>query len=131
MKFKKLAIFYFFLDLALIVAMSYFGALWILNSQIGLFCSLVILFSSYCGYKKRIEYKSKNCEPDDEDEDKTFKKFDFIGAFWPYRLISYGLIILVFFILNRHGLFEPFAFLAGIALMPLGAFLCGVFNIDK
>ena len=56
-----------------------------------------------------------------------FRKIDILGAFKPLRLLSYLVLILAFFVLLRHEIFEPIAFLAGLALMPLGVFCAGVF----
>lgn len=56
-----------------------------------------------------------------------FRKIDILGAFKPLRLLSYFILIIAFFVLLRHGILEPIAFLAGLALMPLGVFCAGVF----
>ncbi|WP_086228095.1 hypothetical protein [Campylobacter sp. P0109] len=56
-----------------------------------------------------------------------FRKIDILGAFKPLRLLSYFILIISFFVLLRHGILEPIAFLAGLALMPLGVFCAGVF----
>ncbi|AJB45751.1 hypothetical protein CFTD6683_06575 [Campylobacter fetus subsp. testudinum] len=151
MKFKNLIIFYVFLDAVLILVMAAFGYIYLLNSQVAFICSTLILFTSYYGYKKRIDEKSINYQLsaqeksffDDNEEDDNdldikeikkkakFKKMDIIGAFKPYRLLGYITLILAFFMLLRRELFEPFSFLLGLVLMPLGVFLAGVFTRDK
>lgn len=153
MKFRNLAFFYLILDAILIAISSAFGAVALLNSQVAFICSTLILFASYFGYKSRVENKSVNYQlseqelelfEDSEDEqtqeldtqdsnnknDKKpakFHKIDILGAFKPLRLISYLILIAAFFVLLRHGILEPIAFLAGLALMPLGVFCAGVF----
>lgn len=153
MKFRNLAFFYLILDAILIAISSTFGAVALLNSQVAFICSTLILFASYFGYKSRVENKSVNYQlseqelelfEDDIDEqtqelntqnsnnknDKKlakFRKIDILGAFKPLRLLSYFILIIAFFVLLRHGILEPIAFLAGLALMPLGVFCAGVF----
>ncbi|WP_299043115.1 hypothetical protein [uncultured Campylobacter sp.] len=153
MKFRNLAFFYLILDAILIAISSAFGAVALLNSQVAFICSTLILFASYFGYKSRVENKSINYQlseqelelfEDSEDEqtqeldtqdsnsknDKKlakFRKIDILGAFKPLRLLSYFILIVAFFVLLRHGILEPIAFLAGLALMPLGVFCAGVF----
>lgn len=153
MKFRNLAFFYLILDAILIAISSAFGTVALLNSQVAFICSTLILFASYFGYKSRVENKSVNYQlseqelelfEDSEDEqtqelntqdsnnknDKKlakFRKIDILGAFKPLRLLSYFILIIAFFVLLRHGILEPIAFLAGLALMPLGVFCAGVF----
>lgn len=153
MKFRNLAFFYLILDAILIAISSAFGAVALLNSQVAFICSTLILFASYFGYKSRVKNKSVNYQlseqelelfEDDIDEqtqeldtqdsnnknDKKlakFRKIDILGAFKPLRLLSYFILIIAFFVLLRHGILEPIAFLAGLALMPLGVFCAGVF----
>lgn len=153
MKFRNLAFFYLILDAILIAISSAFGAVALLNSQVAFICSTLILFASYFGYKSRVENKSVNYQLseqelelfEDSEEEQTqeldtqdsnnkndkklakFRKIDILGAFKPLRLLSYFILIIAFFILLRHGILEPIAFLAGLALMPLGVFCAGVF----
>ena len=153
MKFRNLAFFYLILDAILIAISSAFGAVALLNSQVAFICSTLILFASYFGYKNRVENQSVNYQlseqelelfEDSKDEqiqeldtqdsnnknDKKlakFRKIDILGAFKPLRLLSYFILIIAFFVLLRHGILEPIAFLAGLALMPLGVFCAGVF----
>lgn len=48
-----------------------------------------------------------------------FKFYDFISAFSPLRIAAYIFLILAFFMLLRHNIFEPFSFLAGLSILPL------------
>ena len=47
----------------------------------------------------------------------------FGGAVSLWRLLGYGLLIAAFFWLRSHGWFHPWAFLAGITLVPAGVLL--------
>lgn len=69
----------------------------------------------------------KNFTTKSDKKPAKFRKIDILGAFKPLRLLSYFILIIAFFVLLRHGILEPIAFLAGLALMPLGVFCAGVF----
>lgn len=69
----------------------------------------------------------KNFTNKSDKKPAKFRKIDILGAFKPLRLLSYFILIIAFFVLLRHGILEPIAFLAGLALMPLGVFCAGVF----
>lgn len=69
----------------------------------------------------------KNFTTKSDKKPAKFRKIDILGAFKPLRLLSYFILIIAFFVLLRHGILEPIAFLAGLALMPLGVFCTGVF----
>ena len=54
---KKLALIYFCSDAVLIVICAYFGAVHVLNSQVALISSSLIILASFLGYKKRVAKK--------------------------------------------------------------------------
>lgn len=54
---KKLALIYFCSDAVLIVICAYFGAVHVLNSQVALISSSLIILASFLGYKKRVTKK--------------------------------------------------------------------------
>lgn len=66
---KKFALFYAGLDLALIAVCAYFGAIHILNSQLGLICAFLISLASFYGYAKRVKLKAQNAIIDDIDDE--------------------------------------------------------------
>lgn len=66
---KKFALFYAGLDLALIAVCAYFGAIHILNSQLGLICAFLIALASFYGYTKRVKLKAQNALIDDIDDE--------------------------------------------------------------
>ena len=54
---KKLALIYLCIDAVLITICAYFGAVHVLNSQVSLISSSLIILASFLGYKKRVEKK--------------------------------------------------------------------------
>ena len=54
---KKLALIYLCIDAVLIAICAYFGAVHVLNSQVALISSSLIILASFLGYKKRVEKK--------------------------------------------------------------------------
>ena len=54
---KKLALIYLCSDAVLITICAYFGAVHVLNSQVALISSSLIILASFLGYKKRVEKK--------------------------------------------------------------------------
>ena len=54
---KKLALIYLCIDAVLIAICAYFGAVHVLNSQVSLISSSLIILASFLGYKKRVEKK--------------------------------------------------------------------------
>lgn len=66
---KKFALFYAGLDLVLIAVCAYFGAIHILNSQLGLICAFLISLASFYGYAKRVKLKAQNALINDIDDE--------------------------------------------------------------
>ena len=153
---KKLALIYLCSDAVLIVICAYFGAVHVLNSQVALISSSLIILASFLGYKKRVAKKiatadisafddvfdDENSRIPSQDEvanlensripnEKTpkipLRLYEFGSLFSPLRLLGYILLILAFFILLKKELFEPLSFLAGIAVMPISALFSAVF----
>lgn len=153
---KKLALIYLCSDAVLIAICAYFGAEYVLNSQVALISSSLIILASFLGYKKRVEKKIANADIsayddifDDENSripsqneaknarnsripnEKTpkipLRLYEFGSVFSPLRLLGYVLLILAFFILFKKELFEPLSFLAGIAVMPISVLFSAVF----
>ena len=153
---KKLALIYLCSNAVLIVICAYFGAVHVLNSQVALISSSLIILASFLGYKKRVAKKiatadisvfddvfdDENSRIPSQDEvaklgnsripnEKTpkipLRLYEFGSVFSPLRLLGYVLLILAFFILLKKELFEPLSFLAGIAVMPISALFSAVF----
>ena len=66
---KKFALFYAGLDLILIAVCAYFGAIHILNSQLGLICAFLVALASFYGYAKRVKLKAQNALINDIDDE--------------------------------------------------------------
>lgn len=66
---KKFALFYAGLDLVLIAVCAYFGAIHILNSQLGLICAFLVALASFYGYAKRVKLKAQNAVINDIDDE--------------------------------------------------------------
>ena len=153
---KKLALIYLCSDAVLIAICAYFGAVHVLNSQVALISSSLIILASFLGYKKRVAkkiatadisafddvFEDENSRIPSQDEvaklgnsripnEKTpkipLRLYEFGSLFSPLRLLGYVLLILAFFILLKKELFEPLSFLAGIAVMPISALFSAVF----
>ena len=153
---KKLALIYLCSNAVLIAICAYFGAVHVLNSQVALISSSLIILASFLGYKKRVAKKiatadisafddvfdDENSRIPSQDEvaklgnsripnEKTpkipLRLYEFGSVFSPLRLLGYVLLILAFFILLKKELFEPLSFLAGIAVMPISALFSAVF----
>ena len=153
---KKLALIYLCIDAVLIAICAYFGAVHVLNSQVSLISSSLIILASFLGYKKRVAkkiatadisafddvFEDENSRIPSQDEvanlgnsripnEKTpkipLRLYEFGSVLSPLRLLGYVLLILAFFILLKKELFEPLSFLAGIAVMPISALFSAVF----
>ena len=80
---KKLALIYLCSDAVLIVICAYFGAVHVLNSQVALISSSLIILASFLGYKKRVAKKIATADIsafddvfDDEDENSRIPSQD-------------------------------------------------------
>ena len=153
---KKLALIYLCSDAVLIAICAYFGAVHVLNSQVALISSSLIILASFLGYKKRVAKKiatadisafddvfdDENSRIPSQDEvaklgnsripnEKTpkipLRLYEFGSVFSPLRLLGYVLLILAFFILLKKELFEPLSVLAGIYVMASSALFSAVF----
>ncbi len=124
------------------------GGYWLINTQTAFISSMLIVFASFYAYKKSIakrvesyggeEFREASDELEDpynlfdeEDDDKKTKKTGVFrytikgfasgigGAINPIRILAYGILILSFFYLTRHGLFNAFAFFTGLSIVPI------------
>ena len=59
---KKIALIYLCIDAVLIAICAYFGAVHVLNSQVSLISSSLIILASFLGYKKRVAKKIANAD---------------------------------------------------------------------
>lgn len=150
---KKLALIYLCSDAVLIALCAYFSAVHVLNSQVALISSSLIILASFLGYKKRVTKKISNADistfdeifDDDENNENSritnqnqqnqkektpkipLRLYEFGSLFSPLRLFGYIVLIIAFFVLLKKELFEPLSFLAGLAIMPLSALFSSIF----
>lgn len=73
--FKKLALIYGALDVLLIIICAYFGALYVLNSQLALICAFLIALASFYGYARRVNVKARQANVND-NFDEFFDEYD-------------------------------------------------------
>ncbi|MDD3343241.1 MAG: hypothetical protein PHR87_06690 [Sulfurospirillaceae bacterium] len=133
------------------------NALWLLNTQIALVCSMMITLSSFLAYKAMIKHRVQEGDVGDDrelldviedphglydDEEvaklstiETVKKStrnvlrSYKGALSPYRLASYAFLCISVLFLIRHTSFNALAFLVGLSIVPLSSLL-GVWFIN-
>ncbi|CZE48385.1 hypothetical protein [Campylobacter geochelonis] len=130
----KLFKIYALLDCILILVCIMMGRNWLLNSQISFFISIFIAYASFKSYKNRIENEIYSGKYDDLGEDDEVQK---IGAkasaitfFSPLKILGYLFLGGSFYLLAKYAFLNVAAFSIGIALMPLGAIIYGIF-FDK
>lgn len=156
---KTLTIIYFAFWLVLLGAGLYAQKAFLLSSQLGFFCAIIIACVSFYSYKKRVLKKLTQKDnvktSDDEkidkisDEQKDAKtllneekarlkaqktKLKDMGlgtAFVPYRLFAYAILVAGFILLKRNDLLDIFGLFLGLSIMPFGALLAGFLNKES
>ena len=90
---KKLALIYLCIDAVLIAICAYFGAVHVLNSQVALISSSLIILASFLGYKKRVAKKIATADIsafddvfDDEDENSRIPSQDEVAKLGNSRI---------------------------------------------
>ncbi len=53
------------------------------------------------------------------------------GALNPVRILAYGILIVSFLYLNKHGLFNAFAFFVGLSVVPISSMLSSVVSLKS
>lgn len=125
---KKIALIYFLLDFILIVFSLFFGKNFLISSQVAFFCSVLIFLTSARAYKSKIYNELYNTNFDKNGEySKKNLSFTF---FSPLKILAYIFFGICFFGLQKINILNPFAFLIGTTLMPIGMVIYGVL-IDK
>lgn len=89
---KKLALIYLCSDAVLIAICAYFGAVHVLNSQVALISSSLIILASFLGYKKRVAKKIATADISafddvfDEDENSRIPSQDEVAKLGNSRI---------------------------------------------
>lgn len=156
---KTLIIIYLIFWLIVFGVGLYINKAFLLSSQLGFFCAIIIACVSFYNYKKRVLKKlkqdniktSSNNEKIDKisDEQKDAKtllneekarlkaqktKLKDMGlgtAFVPYRLFAYAILVAGFILLKRNDLLDIFGLFLGLSIMPFGALLTGFLNKEN
>lgn len=156
---KTLTIIYLIFWLIVFGVGLYINKAFLLSSQLGFFCAIIIACVSFYNYKKRVLKKlkqdniktSSNNEKIDKisDEQKDAKtllneekarlkaqktKLKDMGlgtAFVPYRLFAYAILVAGFILLKRNDLLDIFGLFLGLSIMPFGALLAGFLNKEN
>lgn len=130
---REIVAIYVVLDFLLIAISLIIGKNWLLNTQISFFCTLFIAYATFKTYKGKVQdellsgkYDDFDEWQDDEEMDKKDKSFSLV-FFSPFKLASYGLLALSFYMLVKFNLISPVAFFIGVIPMPLGALIYGAF----
>ncbi len=119
---------YLVFDGLLILFSLYMGGVWLLNTQIAFIGSMLVVFSSFLGYKNlvqntQISLSEEDFEHEDKDIIKKTKKSisTFKSTFSLFRLFAYGFLVVSFLWLNRHEMLQIQAFLIGLSILPIGS----------
>lgn len=116
----------------LLVSFIAWGSSGIANYSASFIAFLLVAASSFVGYRRMVLASGSTMhEEDSEDDDdegqkqskvsllaKTYK-----GWLFPLRLVSYILFVLVFLYFANNNLLNVFAFLTGIAILPLSVLI--------
>ncbi len=148
-------------DFLIVVLSLFMGGFWLLNTQVAFISSMLVTFASFYAYKKSIQKGVKNSsgeefrdsfdeleDPynlyDDEENQSQTKKSKGVfrytikgfasgigGAINPLRILAYSVLIFSFLYLNRHGVFNAFAFFAGLSIVPVMSMFGSVFSLKS
>lgn len=119
-----------------LLALSFllWGASGVANYSASFVSFCLIATASFLGYKRVVSASKVEDERDTEDEEdeqklskmslitKTYK-----GWLFPFRLISYAVFVLVFLYFANNNILNIFAFLTGIAVVPMSALIFTLF----
>lgn len=143
----------FVLDSLVLIAGFLGNALWLLNTQVALVCSMLITLSSFMAYQGVVKKKVYEADIRDdrelldkiedpyalyEEEEHEEKKTTFAqgvkqnmrnvlssykGALSPYRLASYIFLCVCVLFLIRHSTFNAIGFMIGLGVVPLSSLI--------
>lgn len=127
----------------LLFSLAMWGGIGAANFAASFAAFSLVAVSSFLGYKKVVSdaaaRKEGGAEPpaetDDEEEDEEGQKpskfalvtQSYKGLLFPLRLVSYVVFIATFFAFNNNDALNVFAFLCGIAVLPIAALSFALF----
>lgn len=119
---------YVLIDMFLIILSILIGGNWLINTQIGYICSILIVLCSYFVHKNMVLKNVQITQIDDKLDDKLaikqIKKQAHVSKvfFAPLRMFSYLFLVFCFFILVHYKIFNAVAFFVGIGAMIVANF---------
>ena len=153
---SRLVRFYLLGDIFVIMLSLMQGGDWLLNTQVGFVCSLLITLASFRSYhtfvSRRVDaglipddkfdkYYEEGKDEEDEHENEApivskvgFKQsfqnlaLSYKSALSLYRIVSYGILFLAVLFLIRHDTLDAVAFFVGLSVVPLSSFLSVLFK---
>ncbi|MDR3346644.1 MAG: hypothetical protein LBS73_05675 [Campylobacteraceae bacterium] len=151
---KRAVKLFFVLDLLVVLSALYFGFSWLVNTQVGFFCSFIVTVLSLFGYKKMVENRvelSSDITPQRDILEKIEDPYELydderqsaepqikkpprdvkaaVGGFFSlYRIVGYALFFVAFLMLLKSGYFSALPFLAGVSVTPVGAVVYGLLS---
>ncbi len=119
----------------LAVSFAFWGAIGVANYSASFIAFSLVAAASFAGYRRVVLASGAKEEPvseeEEEDEPKESKMSlllkTYKGWLFPFRLASYALFVLVFFYFANNNLLNVFAFLTGIAVLPISALIFMLF----
>jgi hypothetical protein len=118
----------------LIAAFALWGVSGMANYSASFLAFLLVAAASFAGYRRVVLSSAggdvdieKTDEDDEENEAKPSKMSlllkTYKGWIFPLRLVSYAIFVLVFLYFANNNLLNIFAFLTGIAVLPISVLI--------
>ncbi|MEO1942068.1 MAG: hypothetical protein ABGW77_04165 [Campylobacterales bacterium] len=113
---------------------------WLVNTQLALFSTLLIVVGSFTGYRRLVEKRregerggGKSAEVPQKESEKGAPLSERLligigGSLNPLRILGYGALIGSFFYLQNNYLFQPIPFLFGVSIVPALSLLVSYLN---
>jgi len=115
--------------LLLVLSFTLWGVQGMANYSASFIAFLLVATASFVGYKKVISASNEAYMADEEeDEEAKPSKFTLLtrtykGWLFPFRLLAYTLFVFVFLYFANNNMLSIFAFLTGIAVVPISALI--------
>jgi hypothetical protein len=118
-----------------VVSFVLWNTIGLINFSASFIGFLLVAAASFLGYKRVVsaskdvqkEPSDEQEEDDEEDEQKQSKTAVLLktykGWIFPFRLIAYAIFVLIFLYFANNNILHVFAFLSGIAVLPISALI--------
>jgi len=118
----------------LIAAFALWGVSGVANYSASFVAFLLVAAASFVGYRRVVmssaggDMGTENVDEDDGEDEVQPSKISLLlktykGWIFPFRLASYAIFVLVFLYFANNNLLNVFAFLAGIAVLPISVLI--------